>query len=257
MNTTQVYLTAISGIVGFSYVATPTFAIQGTSAVPLAESESWTEQQEILDPKISIGGTSDAPPSDPRPSTSLPTESCQRWDDSILPMINLRPIGNEYNWTRSETPTLLFYVPYRVNTGEFVVYRNNSAEELYRMTFTVPDAAGIVSLEISSPLPPNEYHEWVFQVNCEGGDIKETVGGLIARQGVDAADPQDPNHLPFYDVLAATATQHGTDGPEWSDLLQAIDALDDAHSDWDIDFVDLADYSQIPILGPVSPYTVP
>lgn len=194
------------------------------------------------------------PDPEPRNSPDLPPESCSRMEkDSELPMISIRPISTEYSLTREETPTILFYVPYVAETGQFIVYQNNTSEALYQATFSLPETTGIVSLTINANLPADEYHNWYFRVNCttlSGGSGEETISGWIYRQ----ADQVVAQDVPFYyDEIAAIAQSYDEQlNQDWLALLTEIDRVDAEHPDGDIDLIDLVDYGQLPILGPVN-----
>ena len=198
---------------------------------------------------LAIGEPIGEPPSEPRTTPDLPPELCVKTEQENPAMISLRPLANQYSLTTRENPAILFYIPYATEAGEFIVYQGNTPDEFYRSSFTLPNASGIVSVPINRNLLSEQYYRWYFRVNCNlaDGTAHETISGWIHRQVASA------NITSYYDELAEVAlSQSEEKSSKWFDLLVEIDELDSTHPDGDIDSVDLVDYSQEPIWGPVN-----
>lgn len=150
--------------------------------------------------------------------------------------------------TVREHPTFLFYVPYTQisATGEFVL-QDAEDNDIYRAPVTLPEAPGIVKLQLppdSAPLAVDRMYHWYFKVRCsqnmaspvfvEGWVQRVNINPSVASQIATAVSLQQQAALYaengiWYDTAAILAQmrvqnlEDVTSKADWYNLLETID----------------------------------
>lgn len=159
----------------------------------------------------------------------------------------LVPARNEA-LTTTQSPTLLFYVPYTSSStvyARFSLLDENENDLVEPMQVTLSGTPGIISLRLPKPLEAKKPYYWAFAIICDRNDTAKdrVVYGWIQRiepspalvsQLKEKASPRERAALYakegfFLDALALLAEIRYTDpqaDTDWSSVLQSLQ-LDD------------------------------
>lgn len=195
-------------------------------------------------PPAPNNSTGNPPPRDPpRTPGDLPGTSCHATaEDFDLSMITIRPVGSDQGVTASNTPTLLFYIPYSsetIDTAEVTISTRNrrTGRDIYTATVELPSTPGFVSFTLplsdsgTSYLEEEEYYRWYFSLTCTSGDnepLERTLRGWIRR--LDPVSAPGEQRF-YYDELQAAFddVRRGVDPDQWTAILREINL--EAYSD--------------------------
>ena len=227
-----------------------------TEAIKTVQNQSVPEQPEKLsqDKQFDFSG-------DGRPGRRKGGGSRSPCPTSEIPLTALVPDSN-IGSTVSDRPSLWFYVPYnpqQVGAGEFVL-QDEQEKNVYRQTFTLPQAPGLVNLKLPQNEPPldvNRPYRWYFKLYCNDypSATANFVEGWIERIPLDRdlaarlqkksnpAYKEHKNELIWFDSLDTLARLRShKNNPQlerdWIKLLSATG-------------VDLDDLSEQPLTGEV------
>ncbi|MEM6251528.1 MAG: DUF928 domain-containing protein [Cyanobacteria bacterium P01_D01_bin.156] len=168
-----------------------------------------------------------------------------------------------YGKTLSERPTFWFYMPYtaaEVQKGEFSVLTSNDEDWLYRAEFVLPEQPGLVSITLPpdaiANLEVGERHHWYLKLFCNSTSTAKTninINGWVDRV---AATPEmqrqvmDSSPEVWYDTIARLAdrmkAQRAPGAVKTADCI----AIEQKWGEL-LESVDLAEFIQTPVLGPV------
>jgi hypothetical protein len=159
-------------------------------------------------------------------------EACGDVDTQLTAM---RPLYRGDRFTQTETPTLVFYVPYRsqeIVSAEFLLLPIDESDYVEEFSLRLPETPGIVAFTFPLPsgekYPLTDEYRWYFNVICEssGGDrIEASVNGWIQY-----ADSNEDDTV-YYDLIAMSirelsqAPDDSSLRQQWSALLVTIDDL--------------------------------
>ena len=159
--------------------------------------------------------------------------------------------------TLSENPTFWFYIPYtadEVQSGEFSILTRNEDQRIYETSFKLPEQPGLVSITLpddgSVNLEAGQYYHWYLSLSCVSATEAKTnlnIDGWVQRlESTPELEVQveNPSSDIWYDVVdnLAIQLQISPDANE-TGLEQAWIEL--------LDSVDLSEFIQKPIIGPV------
>lgn len=168
--------------------------------------------------------------------------SCDKSDISNGELVALAP-SDSPGLTTSAHPILLFYIPYATDNleGEFSVSEwPGETNEISRVSFTVPNIPGIVSVQLAekpgkffveSTRTKQTYYHWFFELHCQNQGISNsksnlTVHGFIQRIAKTSNVPS------WFDEVAQIANrlqgspQNTQTQQRWKELLRSINKID-------------------------------
>ncbi|MBD2181468.1 DUF928 domain-containing protein [Aerosakkonema funiforme] len=178
--------------------------------------------------------------------------SCSRDEQStsILLTALIPSLNKDDNWalTTAENPQMFVYVPQTsARMAEFAL-QDEDGKDVYRTTFTISGAAGIVSFSVPKnavKLEKNQNYHWYFSIFCSDKNRRQssTVDGWIRRVELNSLRPNLANELEgvgekersqlyaqngvWYDALATLAELRRDDpndtalAQEWKKLLES------------------------------------
>jgi hypothetical protein len=125
--------------------------------------------------------------------------------------------------TITATPTLWFYVPARKQSVEAeLVLLDQTQQAISIETVTLPPTAGIVGVQIGSPLEVNQSYRWVFSLlETNSPSLNRTVEGTVRRVELAPNLAQQLEAEPTVRDRIALLTQQGI----WQDALTELMAM--------------------------------
>ncbi|HBB34763.1 MAG TPA: hypothetical protein DDZ80_09795 [Cyanobacteria bacterium UBA8803] len=133
-----------------------------------------------------------------------------------------------YGFHLSEYPTLLVYLPKSKATIGELVLRDGNNKSVIRTRFSLPNQAGIVSLNLADtnikPLEPNKFYWWSVSLICDSANSSNN--GITERIWFQRITPnatfkqQISNAKP--DTLPALYAQGDDNGGFWYDALNSL-----------------------------------
>lgn len=167
------------------------------------------------------------------------TSSCPITTKSLMALV---PEKREQSLTTKAYPTFLFYIPYTpadIRIGEFSLQSGDGKKRLYRTSFRVSNAPGIVSISlppsVETGLEEGQTYQWHLKLYCRSNtSTKPDLGidGLVQRvpmtperqHQIDTAQPDI-----WFDSLNALANRLSTSASDrnvkqdWNNLLKSVD----------------------------------
>lgn len=186
------------------------------------------------------------PKGEPTPGTTRPQATCPHTSKPLTALV----ANNGSDYTLSEHPSFLFYVPYapdQISYMEFLLLDGKERRTIYRTAVKLTEKSGLIKVTIPSELQYsfklNETYRWYFKVNCQVGRTDESdlvVDGWVRRQPMNVqlknrlkvVQPKEylvyiENGL-WYDAITNLAQQHFS-APEnrqfnkdWANLLEYL-----------------------------------
>ena len=148
--------------------------------------------------------------------------------------------------TSNESPTLWFYVPYRLTLPVNFVLQDKQGKTIYKTSFTSQTQPGIVSFRLpkEAHLESNKLYQWYFAISCNA-QVPTFVKGWVQRVALSpalksqlkAATPRErivlyaANGI-WHEALTTLALLHRTNPQDatlaanWESLLQSADLQD-------------------------------
>ena len=217
---------------------TPAMA-RGVSRTPphLRDSMAWME------PESPDTGT---PEGDRTVGGTRPEATCKETDKPLTALF----ANNGRDFTLSEYPTFLFYVPYppeEIGTIEFLLLDRSERRTIYRTNLRLSDRPGIIQVSLpanaENALEEGEIYRWRLNLDCvpdRSVDPELVLNGWIKRVALDApeteasaADPLGEYQLYrdngiWYDAIAHLAQlyfanpDNGSLNQAWLELLNEL-----------------------------------
>ncbi len=168
----------------------------------------------------------------PRTDLGGSSSACKATDKKLTALV---PIESERGATRSQSPTLWFYIPDAAQDIASVELKINSRDEKNRLyqasIIQLPATPGVIGIRLpeslQSKLKEGEYYRWYFRLNCAANSNSEdnpVVNGWVRR--VPANDTATTDI--WYDMLTdlanrrLAAPQNEKLKQEWRDLLKSV-----------------------------------
>lgn len=143
--------------------------------------------------------------------------------------------------TAAEYPTFWFYVPQRAPSTATFVLQDQDENPVYEAQVALPEAGGILSVELLNTIPPLESgkpYQWFFKLYCRsisppdsfvsGWVQRETLSPNLAQQ-LGTTPPREQVRLYaengfWFDALAIAVELRRANGsdPMWGDLLNTV-----------------------------------
>lgn len=187
---------------------------------------------------VNIGSAQSQLPSPPKngtpkgnstPGITRPNATCPKTDKDLTALI----ANNNSDYTRSEHPTLWFYIPYgnsQISSLEFVLLDESEHQTIYRTGVKLEDKPGIIKVTIPSDskytLEPDKSYRWYLLLDCTSKQNEPAlvVDGWIKR----IIDNSYPKTEIWYDQINEVAQQHFIDPNNqqtkqvWTNLLKSL-----------------------------------
>ena len=181
-----------------------------------------------------------------QPGTRRPEATCKETDIPLTALI----ANNGSDFTISEHPTFLFYVPYQsadIRYMEFMLLDEGERETIYRTGVRLEDEPGIVQVQLPEEpdyaLVVGENYRWYFKLDClpdrsEAPDL--VVDGWVRYVGESGSEEGgldaggDGNYLGYaeceywYDAISTlaglrfAAPENPVLAEDWSELLELL-----------------------------------
>jgi len=221
----------------------PAYTIPLALAILIGNSPSVRTQLSAQRPKPPDTGT---PSGDPTPGTTRPEATCKETSKPLTALL----ANNGSDFTVSEYPTFLFYVPYapeEISSIEFLLLDKTERTTIYQTSVKVTDKPGIIQVKIPAnpkyALKLNEDYRWRLNLDCKPDTTVEpdqVLNGWVRRISMT---PQLENRLKsvklqeyiayrehriWYDAIRNLAELHSAN-PEnheyrrdWAELLASL-----------------------------------
>lgn len=167
-------------------------------------------------PKPPSRGT---PEGNPTPGTTRPETTCKESNKPLTALVANK--GRDY--TLSEYPTFLFYVPYvakDIKTIEFLILDKKERTTIYHTSIRLTEKSGIIKVTLPSDskysLKLNEDYHWYFMLSCESNNTIEPdliLDGWVRRV---LASPQLENQ---FEAVKPNAYIAYIDNEIWQDAV--------------------------------------
>ncbi|ACK71460.1 protein of unknown function DUF928 [Gloeothece citriformis PCC 7424] len=170
------------------------------------------------------------PTGDPTPATTRPQGTCPKTTKPLTALM----ANNRNDYTRSDYPSLWFYIPYdntEITQLEFVLLDEMERRTIYRTGIKLNDRSGIIQITIPSnskyALQPNKTYRWYLMLDCKNSPNEEpalVVNGWIGR----LPDESQSVNSAWYDTINERAKQHfktpddEKSNQAWVSLLQNL-----------------------------------
>ena len=153
-------------------IAIAGFVALGLSYAPIATAQEETGEQDAVIPTQVTQNNDDLDfSSDGRSGNRTGGGSRSECPNLNPPLTALAPSSNA-GTTIASHPTIWVYVPYtsaQAPIGEFVL-QNDQRDDIVRLSFTLPETPGFVSVTVpdsEAALTGNEWHLWYFNLYCD------------------------------------------------------------------------------------------
>lgn len=124
------------------------------------------------------------PEGDPTPAGTRPENNCPETSKPLTALL----ANNGSDFTVSEYPTFLFYIPYaseQIDYMEFLLQDAQQNRLVYHKAVTLTDKAGIIKISLPTnpqyALKVNENYRWHFNLKLNCAESYQVVQGWIRR----------------------------------------------------------------------------
>lgn len=160
---------------------------------------------------------------------------------SLLALVPVQETADSsvvFGKTASEYPTFWFYVPDRSSSTAVFVLQNRDGYSVYESQVTLPEAGGVISVELPTTVPPlelNQVYQWFFKLYCRSSSPPDSfVSGWVQRESLPSDVTQQLQSAPlqqqsqlyaetgfWFDALTTAAQlQADPTNPTWTELLR-------------------------------------